>query len=257
MAAERWPRGLLVSVRDAREAAATVTAGAAIIDIKEPDRGPLGRADVEVAGAVCRLVAGRAATTVACGELAAGVDAILNHVAALAAAGGGRIRSLGVKAGPAGLSFDRWEEAFGRLAAGLPGAAEPVAVAYADWWRAAAPAPELILAAAGRAGATTVLIDTFDKAGPGLLATVPVATVAAWRATAAAGGLQLALAGRLTAADVATAFRLGSDICGVRSAACRGGRRGRLDPARVRGLATLCGSGSGPSQSESQRSSTS
>ncbi len=248
MAGERWPRGLLVSVRDAGEAAATVTAGAAIIDIKEPDRGPLGRADGEVVVAVCGLVAGRAATTLACGELAAGVDAIVSHVAAIAAAGDGRFGRLGVKAGPADLSLDGWERAFGRLAAGLPDAAEPVAVAYADWWRAAAPAPELILAAAARAGAATVLIDTFDKSGPGLFATVPVQTVAAWRVTAAAAGLQLALAGRLAAADVATAFRLGSDICGVRSAACRGGRHGHLDPARVRGLATLFASGSGPAE---------
>src|SRR5947209_8028398 len=37
--------GLLVSVRSAAEARAALDGGAALIDIKEPARGPLGRAD--------------------------------------------------------------------------------------------------------------------------------------------------------------------------------------------------------------------
>jgi uncharacterized protein (UPF0264 family) len=238
--------GLLVSVRDADEAAACVTAGAAIIDVKEPARGPLGRADAAVAVAVRSLAAGRVATTVACGELADGVDAIVRHAAEIidgGVAGGG---ILGVKAGPAGTTIDRWRESYHRLATSLPAGTGPVAVAYADWWRAAAPPPEVILAAAAEAGAATLLIDTFDKSGPGLFATVTGETIALWRATAAAAGLRLALAGRLTAGDVAAGFRLGADICGVRSAVCRGGRQGRLDPARVRGLATLRSPGAGP-----------
>ncbi len=256
MAAEPRPRGLLVSVRDAAEAAAAVTAGAAIIDVKEPDRGPLGCADAAVAVAVRRVVAGQAATTIACGELAAGVDAIVQHVAAIIDTARTEGASLGVKAGPAGMGIDRWREAYHRLATRLPGGTEPVAVAYADWWRAASPPPEVMLVAAARAGAATVLIDTFDKTGPGLFAAVGFETAAAWRAMAAAAGVRLALAGRLTAADIAAGFRLGADICGVRSAACQGGRHGCLDPARVRGLATLCWPNHGLGAVEPSRRST-
>ena len=77
----RWPQGLLVSVRDADEAELAVTAGAAIIDVKEPTHGSLGRADVAVAAAVIAQVAGRAPVTLAGGELAAGPDQIVAHLA--------------------------------------------------------------------------------------------------------------------------------------------------------------------------------
>ncbi|MGI9178650.1 MAG: (5-formylfuran-3-yl)methyl phosphate synthase, partial [Pirellulales bacterium] len=41
------PDGLLVSVRSVEEAIEAVEGTAAIVDIKEPSRGPLGRADAE------------------------------------------------------------------------------------------------------------------------------------------------------------------------------------------------------------------
>ena len=46
--------GLLVSVRSAEEARAALAGGATVIDIKEPDRGPLGRAEPEVWQQVAR-----------------------------------------------------------------------------------------------------------------------------------------------------------------------------------------------------------
>ena len=64
--------GLLVSVRSVAEAQEAVAGGAAIIDVKEPSRGPLGRADADVTAAIAEAVAGRAQLTVACGELVAG-----------------------------------------------------------------------------------------------------------------------------------------------------------------------------------------
>ena len=45
---------LLVSVRSAAEAEAALLGGADVIDVKEPDRGPLGRADDAVIAAVVR-----------------------------------------------------------------------------------------------------------------------------------------------------------------------------------------------------------
>ena len=68
----RLPAGLLVSARSAAEAEEAVAGGAAIIDVKEPARGALGRADAAVAATIGRAVAGRTAWTVACGELADG-----------------------------------------------------------------------------------------------------------------------------------------------------------------------------------------
>src|SRR6516162_9005987 len=65
----RTPR-LLVSVRNATEAEAALAGGAHLIDVKEPARGPLGRADEATIAAVVRRVAGRRPVSAAMGELA-------------------------------------------------------------------------------------------------------------------------------------------------------------------------------------------
>ncbi len=61
--------GLLVSVRDAAEAAASLAGGADLIDVKEPARGPLGRADAATIAAVVQAVGGRVPVSAALGEL--------------------------------------------------------------------------------------------------------------------------------------------------------------------------------------------
>jgi uncharacterized protein (UPF0264 family) len=65
--------GLLVSVRDADEARAAVTGGAAIVDVKEPARGPLGRADADAWRAVRAAVPAAIPVSVALGELGDGL----------------------------------------------------------------------------------------------------------------------------------------------------------------------------------------
>jgi uncharacterized protein (UPF0264 family) len=240
MKANRWPHGLLVSVRDAEEAEVAVTAGATIIDVKEPRHGSLGRADASVAAAVSAAVRGRAPVTLAGGELADGPDQIVAHLARVLDSLPARATPpMAVKAGPAGLSVGAWRDAFSRLRQDLPAGVEGVAVAYADWRLADAPGPDRIIAEAGLIGAATVLLDTFDKQGGGLFETSAAQTLAGWNAAAAAGGLTLAVAGRLTPADVAAAFGIGLRIVGVRSAACDGGRDGRVAAPRVRELVTL------------------
>jgi len=148
-------------------------------------------------------------------------------------------RPVAVKAGPAGLTTRSWRAAVAQFAVGLPAGIEPVAVAYADSGPAAAPPPEVILEQAVEAGMGTVLIDTFDKQGPGLFAVATAERLRSWIARAAASGVFLALAGRLSAADVQAGFELGASVCGVRTAACRGGREGRVSAPLVRSLVTL------------------
>ena len=60
---------LLVSVRSAAEAEAALTGGASVIDVKEPTRGALGRADDGAIADVVAAVAGRAPVSAALGEL--------------------------------------------------------------------------------------------------------------------------------------------------------------------------------------------
>jgi hypothetical protein len=66
--------GLLVSVRNAAEAEEALAGGADIIDVKEPSRGPLGRADAQNARDVIQTVSGRRLVSVALGELAESSD---------------------------------------------------------------------------------------------------------------------------------------------------------------------------------------
>src|SRR5437773_4338916 len=66
------PSGLLVSVRTAPEAEIAVAGGAALVDVKEPARGALGRADDPTVAAVVGAVAGRRPVSAALGELVDG-----------------------------------------------------------------------------------------------------------------------------------------------------------------------------------------
>jgi uncharacterized protein (UPF0264 family) len=121
----------------------------------------------------------------------------------------------------------------------LPVGVEAVAVAYADNDQASCLTPDNVLNSAARLGARAVLVDTFDKGGPGLMERSDATRLQRWVDHAHAHGLALALAGKLTPADVVVTIGLGADVVGVRSAACHGGRLGRVDPARVRALGRL------------------
>lgn len=225
--------GLLVSVRSATEAAAAVAGGAAIIDVKEPASGPLGAAEPETAAAVAGIVGG-VPWTLACGELSGGADDVVRHVRqVLDAVGRRRPPPVAVKAGPAGLDAAEWRSAFDRLVRGLPAGIAAVAVAYADHRRADAADPSAILRAAADAGAGLALIDTFDKAGPGVVPLVGLTEIRSWQQRAASLGLRLAVAGRLTSDDAVAVARLGVWVVGVRSAACGGPRTGQVDAGHV------------------------
>lgn len=233
----RLPNGVLVSVRSTVEAAEAVAGGAAIVDVKEPSRGPLGRADVEVAVSIGRIVGGRASLTLACGELAdaAAISASTSTIAERLASDD-HPGPLAAKAGPAGMPLDRWRRDYESLATRLgrtAGGIELVAVAYADWRAAEAPDPTRLIEAAVAVGAATILIDTFDKAAGGLLEPTELGPVRDWVAAAHAGGVRVALAGRLSLVGVSLAAGLGADIVGVRSAACGGSRLGQVDRGHV------------------------
>jgi uncharacterized protein (UPF0264 family) len=237
------PCGLLVSVRDAFEAAAALAGGATVVDVKEPARGSLGTADPEAAAAVAAVVGRRVPWTLACGELRDGIAALHAHVRRVVGLlPAGAVPPCAAKAGPAGTGAAGWRDmlvAFGR---GLPPGVAPVAVAYADWERAAAPTPDDVLAAAGESGFGLLLLDTFDKAGPPLLAdSAAVRRVAGWVDRARAAGMRVVLAGSLTAVTAREAVACGPDLIAVRSAACTGGRLGTVCEKRVARLGKLCG----------------
>ncbi len=229
---------LLVSVATPAEALAAVDGGADVIDAKNPLAGALGAVSTAALRDIHAAVASRRLVTAALGDA---TDDTIEHVARTFASEGAAL----VKVGFAGIS-DRAKicelvaSAVRGANTGIPGTAGVVVVAYADSGRAASMAPRALLDIAAREGAKGVLLDTADKSGPGLLGHVARETLAAWTAEAHEADLFVALAGKLTAADLPHVREAGADIVGVRSAACDGGRTGKVSADKVRWLRSLC-----------------
>jgi uncharacterized protein (UPF0264 family) len=232
---------LLVSVVDVGEARAAAAAGADIVDVKNPAEGSLGAPPPAVIEGVRTAVPAALPVSAAIGDMPN-----LPGTAALAALGAARSGAAFVKVGLWGVGNEAEAVALLRAVreaiAGVPGA-EVVAGAYADARRVApAPlAPELLPRVARAAGVKVCLLDTAIKDGRGLLEWLSPDELTAFVDDARAGGLEVALAGALRAEDLPVVRATGADIAGVRSAACRDGRRtGPLDAARVRALRAAC-----------------
>jgi uncharacterized protein (UPF0264 family) len=229
---------LLISVRDAAEARTALAGGADIIDVKEPRRGALGAADPQVLCAVRAAVDGRAPLSAALGELNDAPEftnacskAERDDASPLA---GFQHAKLGL-AGCAELPgwAERWQAALVRL----PQSVEAVAVAYADWRRAASPAPGDVLRTGAELRCTGLLMDTFDKRSGDVFRWLATEELAALVKAAHAAGMFVAVGGSLTLATAPRAIAAGADIVAVRGAVCRGGRGGDVDAQRVRALA--------------------
>jgi uncharacterized protein (UPF0264 family) len=223
--------GLLVSVRNVKEAIAALAGGADVVDVKEPRRGALGAADAEVWEEVGEVVGKQAVLSAALGELLS--DGIAQR-AALA----GSMKY--VKIGLAGCHqsrgwLARWFQVVGRLREGVM----PVPVAYADWPAAVAPSPSVALALAGESPAKLLLVDTHEKSRGGLLDHLHWESLRELMASAAAADVRVALAGSLDADAIQRLLALGPAYVGVRGAACRGGRDGTVEESLVKSLASL------------------
>jgi uncharacterized protein (UPF0264 family) len=228
---------LLVSVRCAAEAEAALAGGAALIDVKEPANGPLGRAADHVIAEVVRAVVGRAPVSAALGELLEDFGEELPAATADLAF---------VKWGLAGCGerpqaawwWDLAEE-MDRLVALFP-FCRAVAVAYADWPRAKAPRPEQVCTFAGWQPAGALLLDTWGKDGSTLLDWMSDAEVTSLCQRCREAGVRVALAGSLGQKEIHVLKPARPDWFAVRSAACAGrDRTAAIDADQVRQLVEM------------------
>lgn len=237
---------LLVSVRSAEEARAALEGGAAVIDVKEPSRGSLGRADARVIREVAAAVGGRRPVSAALGEWAE------------------QEKGVG-KEGPetffipdADLTFVKWGLAGCRrkpnwrrdLACLLEKQArpKPVLVAYADWQSAQAPSVEEVFALAREHPRSVMLVDTHCKDGskpmgnrrPTLLDWLPAAWVFELCARCRESTVRIALAGSLGAPQIRELHAARPDWFAVRGAVCEeGNRQGAVHASKVRQLVEM------------------
>jgi (5-formylfuran-3-yl)methyl phosphate synthase len=227
---------LLVSVRSAIEATEAVAGGASIIDVKEPSRGALGRADGSVWRAVRRAVPESIPVSVALGELNEWLEPDRIEIPPNAWPG--------IAYGKLGLSNagpdwrKHWRDLRDELAAvamdrsgQLTERPSWVAVVYLDWETARAPDPDSVIRAAGDfPECSGILFDTWDKSRPSRIDRSWVRRFAQVRDL----GRFLALAGSLDVAAIRRLADLRPDIFAVRGAACHGGdRRAAIDRDQV------------------------
>ena len=230
---------LLVSVTDASEARVAVEGDVDIVDVKNPAEGSLGAPGPGVIEQVREVVPPERPVSAAIGDLPN-----LPGTAALAALGAAHSGATYVKVGLWGTSTT--EEAVAVLRAvrdALDGGATVIAAAYADAERVSGGPlpPRAVVAAARQAGVGGCLLDTAVKDGRGLFEWLTPEVLEALVAEGHAAGLEMALAGALRAEDLAAVRATGADIVGVRSAACRDGRRtAPLDAERIGRLRAEC-----------------
>ncbi len=220
---------LLISVRDAAEAATALEAGAEVIDVKEPARGSLGRADRTTIESIVDIVGRRRPVSAALGELMDWDEADRLEIVT---------RLDFVKFGLSGCAgwgdwISRWREAVAALTARTAA----VAVVYADFQRAAAPDPSAILDAALTIGCGAILVDTFDKSAGSLLELWTLDELNRFARAVRNHKMLLALAGSLTLSAIRRLLPLEPDYIAVRGAVCDNGRNGPINGQRIRELA--------------------
>jgi uncharacterized protein (UPF0264 family) len=233
---------LLVSVADEREARVAVESGVDIVDLKNPAEGSLGAPAPSMIARVRAAVPAERPVSAAIGDLPN-----LPGTAALAALGAAHSGAAYVKVGLWGTSTE--DEAVAVLRAvrealeSGPTRPAVIAGAYADAERVPSRplVPGAVVAAARNAGVGGCLVDTAVKDGRGLFEWLTPDALEALVAAGHAANLEMALAGALRAEDLPTVRATGADIVGVRSAACRDGRRtAPLDAGRIGRLRAMC-----------------
>jgi uncharacterized protein (UPF0264 family) len=229
---------LLVSVRSAVEAEAALAGGAALIDVKEPARGALGRADDDAIADVMRVVACRAPVSAALGELRDNPHARMpNCLSSLAF----------VKCGLAGCAADEdnrcWRselDAMGDVVREADPLCRMVAVAYADWRGARAPSPDDVCAFVCQRPGWGFLLDTWAKNGLTLLDWMSRVELDRLCRSCHNTGAPIALAGSLGRDIIRTLKPTAPDWFAVRGAACHGLQRNAvIDADKVRDLVEI------------------
>lgn len=226
---------LLVSVRTAEEALEAFAGGADLIDVKEPSRGSLGPADPSVLEEVWRALANRCPLSAALGELGEAVSMPLPRAVSSYRYLKWGLAGYRESPGQARADLETRKQQLDRSVRGK----RMVVVAYADWLRASAPQPDLVLRWATELN-LGLLIDTWRKDATTLLDWLAPPTLAALVADCNAAGVPLALAGRLGVSEIERLRFLQPRWFAVRGAACQDGQRhGAICRERVAALAQL------------------
>lgn len=245
---EKPPVQLLVSVRDIPEAEIVVAAQVDWLDVKDPNRGPLGRPDLETALAIEQLAASVSPglrVSIALGESRdATMLELLEYIRPFPES---TIFKLAFSNRNDDLSSEsrcdgetrNWSTLFRALAGQLtPGRLIPVF--YADREFACGPSWNELVGLAAEVRASRILIDTFNKDGRSLVSHIDRETLTKMIHGAAQRNLSVAIAGSLRKSEMPTLMGVGAAVIGVRGAACKASNReDTIDPTSLQELSSL------------------
>lgn len=230
--------GLLVSVRDQDELCEVLSLPVDIVDLKEPNRGPLAAADIalwEYADQVWRQQ----------GERLEGEDVELPFLSAALGESEEAFQVSGhlpdlfrfAKVGPHRCdSKTRLSEVWDRIGQLLPTSTELVGVAYADCGSAVSLEPEEVFRLAASSGLRRCLIDTFTKDGRSTVELLGWKRLEDLHSLAQELGLWWTLAGSIRSSEVAVIQSQGwmPNCFGVRGDVCEGERTSRISKSGVK-----------------------
>ena len=218
---------MLASVTGEEEAEIAISAGADIIDLKDPKAGALGALATETVRRTVAAIAGRRLTSAVCGDLPMQPETIRAKVEEIAATGVDYVK----------IGFFASENASVCSEILQPNARKTklIAVLFADL------APDFeILSRFASNGFHGVMVDTADKAKGRLLDHLPPARIAAFVDRARALGLTVGLSGSLETPDIPRLLPFAPDFLGFRGALCGEGSRTRsIDAEAVKQIRAL------------------
>jgi hypothetical protein len=225
---------VMISVLSATEARQAILCGTGILDVKNPAEGSLGAQSPRVIREIRALSREGIEISVAIGDVPD-----LPGTAALAALGAACCGADYIKVG---LHGPRTEAAAMALlrevrAAVTESKTSVIVAGYADYRRAGTLDPRCLPRLAASSGIKGCLIDTAVKDGQTLFDFLEPQELRSLAAEAHDAGLLFGAAGSLRKQDLPILKEVGVDVAGLRTAACRDGRRGgQLEPGLVRDL---------------------
>jgi (5-formylfuran-3-yl)methyl phosphate synthase len=212
---------LLVSVRDMHEFQLALGTGVGWIDLKNPDRGSLGRPEPEFTNQAIQTLRNAQfrefRVSIALGELnELDSSSIDDDIAEFDFA---KIALAGCDEGDS--HFAKISELAGQLSAEN----RLILVHYADWLTARAPSFDQVLDWARQLGSQFILIDTWRKLSGNLLSFYSAKTISEMILKSHQAGICISLAGSLSVIDLIHLARYKPDVLAVRGAACTVGSR--------------------------------
>jgi uncharacterized protein (UPF0264 family) len=254
---------LLVSVRDLTEAELVAGSTTDWVDIKDPQNGPLGRPERELALCIERLISQAPfpkKLSVALGEaIETSFSELADYVGAFAVGTHFKLafsgsygspserlpspdqhESVDFPSLPVRTAWDNCRALFIQLSECLGGRGRLIPVYYADASLACSPSWACILNLCLEAGGDRVLMDTYRKNGKCLTDHHTPEQLQSMIAQASDYGIRVALAGSLRRAEIRTLMSVGADVIGVRGAACKQNNRSdSIDQSSLQDLTAL------------------